>query len=76
VGVGTAYERGLWPGLVLEWRRTSSGDWQARVVYVPDPRRNRAVEEWFAPNLLKPIDTEPPTRASKSAAMYGQAMGG
>ncbi|MEV0802724.1 hypothetical protein AB0I34_33875 [Kribbella sp. NPDC050281] len=52
----TARERGPWPGLILDWRRTSSGEWQARVVYVPDLRRPESVEGWFAAANLRPLD--------------------
>jgi hypothetical protein len=54
--LGTAYERGPWPGLILEWRRTNSDDWMARVVYVPNPKEARSVEAWFAAGLLRPLD--------------------
>ena len=54
--MSTARERGPWPGLILEWRRTSVGDWQARVVYVPNPRDTSTIEQWFAAALLRPVD--------------------
>lgn len=56
--LGPAYglRRGPWPGLILEWRRTNTGDRTARVVYVPDHRASRSVEDWFAPSNLRPID--------------------
>jgi hypothetical protein len=54
--LATAREQGPWPGLILEWRRTSSGDWQARVVYVPNPRDTGTVEMWFAAALLRPLE--------------------
>ncbi|MGC4943013.1 hypothetical protein [Kribbella sp. DT2] len=57
--LATAHERGPWPGLILEWRRTNSGDWAARVVYVPNPHEHRSVEAWFASGLLRPIDSWP-----------------
>ncbi|GAA1611466.1 hypothetical protein GCM10009789_77230 [Kribbella sancticallisti] len=64
-------ERCPWPGLILEWRRTNSDDWQARVVYVPDPRRPRAVEDWFGQQLLRPMDPPAPSQAPQEAARYG-----
>jgi hypothetical protein len=69
----TAHERGPWPGLILEWRRTSSADWQARVVYVPNPRGTRTVEMWFAAGLLRPLDPPAPSRAAQDAARYATA---
>ncbi|WP_165555455.1 hypothetical protein [Kribbella pittospori] len=54
----TAHEQGPWPGLILEWRRTQSGDWQARVVYVPNPQRHESVEAWFAAANLRPLETK------------------
>ena len=54
--LGTAHERGPWPGLILEWRRTNSDDWMARVVYVPNPKEAKSVEAWFAAGLLRPME--------------------
>ncbi|MGH2777277.1 MAG: hypothetical protein ACRDJB_01360 [Actinomycetota bacterium] len=50
------FERGPFPGLILEWKKTNAGLWSARVVYVPDARGSRSVEAWFAEQLLKPLD--------------------
>jgi hypothetical protein len=58
--LGTAHERGPWPGLILEWRRTNGGEWAARVVYVPNPREPRSVEAWFVAALLRPLDPSRP----------------
>lgn len=66
--LATATERGPWPGLVLDWRRTRIDEWQALVVYVP--RENQVVQEWFAAGLLRPLDAPPPSRASLEAARY------
>ncbi|WP_405061946.1 hypothetical protein OG474_09895 [Kribbella sp. NBC_01505] len=72
---GTADQRGPWvPGLILEWRRTPSRDWQARVIYVPSPREVMAVERWVAAALLLPVDVEPPPSRDARTAAYGQAM--
>ncbi|WP_132197596.1 MULTISPECIES: hypothetical protein [Kribbella] len=71
--LATATERGPWPGLILEWRRTNSDDWQARVVYVPDPRNIRAVEMWFAQQMLRPLEPSAPSRAAQDAARYSAA---
>jgi hypothetical protein len=57
--LGTASERGPWPGLILEWRRTNSEGWSARVVYVPKPAEHRSVEAWFVESLLRPFDSWP-----------------
>jgi hypothetical protein len=73
--LATANERGPWPGLILEWRRTNSDDWQARVVYVPDPRRTRTIEDWFGQQLLRPLDPPAPSRAIQDAARYSAAEG-
>lgn len=71
-----ATERGPCPGLILEWRRTQSRDWQARVVYVPNGRE-QAVEMWLAAALLKPVadDPAPPSRAAIERARYGNVGG-
>jgi hypothetical protein len=71
----TAHEQGPWPGLILEWRRTPSSEWQARVVYIPDPKQNRSVEDWFARALLRPLEAPAPSRASQETASYA-AHGG
>lgn len=60
--LGTPYERGPWPGLILEWRRANSGEWTARVVYVPDPREPKSVEAWFTAGLLRPLDPAGPSQ--------------
>jgi hypothetical protein len=66
----TAREQGPWPGLILEWRRVNSGGWAARVVYVPDHRSGRSVEDWFAPTYLRPVDAWP-SSATQEAARTG-----
>ncbi|WP_328321856.1 hypothetical protein OHA70_25515 [Kribbella sp. NBC_00382] len=68
--LATAHERGPWPGLILEWRRTNSDDWQARVIYVPNPRDTRTVEMWFAQQLLRPLEipAAPPPAPDSSGA--------
>lgn len=71
----TAHERGPWPGLILEWRQLPSRDWQARVVYVPDPRHPTSVEGWFAAALLRPLDAQPPSQSSQAVAGYRAAGG-
>lgn len=74
--MGTAHERGPWPGLVLEWRRLPSREWQARVIFVPGGSGALAVQDWFAAALLRPVeDVEPPTSQQTSAARYHQAAG-
>jgi hypothetical protein len=65
----TAHERGPWPGLILEWKQTNSGDWVARVVYVPDHRVARSVEAWFLAGHLRPADTWP-SKSVQEAARY------
>ncbi|GAA1164687.1 hypothetical protein GCM10009630_73180 [Kribbella jejuensis] len=66
----TVRERGPSPGLILEWRQTNSGAWAARVVYVPDHREGRSVEDWFADYHLRPIDVWP-SEGTQQAARYG-----
>jgi hypothetical protein len=56
----TVNDRGPWPGLILEWRRTNSGEWAARVVYVPRAGDSRSVEAWFSADLLRPVEVMPP----------------
>lgn len=58
--VRTVNDRGPWPGLILEWRRTNSGDWAARVVYVPRAGDGRSVEAWFSADLLRPVEVVSP----------------
>jgi hypothetical protein len=65
----TAHERGPWPGLILEWKQTNSGDWAARVVYVPDHRVTRSVEAWFLAGHLRPADTWP-SKSVQEVARY------
>lgn len=55
----TAHARGPWPGLILELKQTSSGDWSARAVYVPNHRVARSVEAWFLAGHLRPANTWP-----------------
>lgn len=73
--LGTAHESGPWPGLVLEWRRTTEGEWQARVLYVPYLDHSTSVEGWFAASLLRPLEPALPSQASQDAARY-EAAGG
>jgi hypothetical protein len=53
----TATDRGPWPGLILEWRRTNAGDWAARVIYVPRSGESRSA--WFSADLLRPVEPKP-----------------
>jgi hypothetical protein len=53
--------------LILEWRRTNTDDWAARVIYVPDPRSRRSIEDWFAQSYLRPLDAWP-SEATQAAA--------
>jgi hypothetical protein len=62
---------GPWPGLILEWRRQGSGDWAARVVYIPDHRQPRSVEDWFHQSHLRPADTWPSDEIRREAKMPG-----
>lgn len=52
------HQRGPFPGLILEWRQLPSREWQARVVYIPDPRQDVSVENWFAAALLRPVSPD------------------
>jgi hypothetical protein len=46
--------RGVWPGLLVEWRQHAEG-WQGRVVYtVTGPRGATVVESWLPAKLLEP----------------------
>jgi len=45
------------PGLVLEWRRDSEGEWQARVTYV-EPR-GLMVTDWLPAEKLRPVGVSP-----------------
>lgn len=42
------------PGLLLEWRKDPTGQWEGRVVYAAELRPGRwaSVEEWLASDLL------------------------
>ncbi|TDO27244.1 hypothetical protein EV643_1644 [Kribbella sp. VKM Ac-2527] len=50
-------QRGPWVGLILEWQKINSEDWLARVIYVRNPKRGEAVEEWLDAGLLRPADS-------------------
>lgn len=67
--LATRTERGPWPGLILEWRRLPSREWQARVVYVPDHAAPRSIEDWFHQSMLRPIDVWPSERVQADARM-------
>jgi hypothetical protein len=46
--------RGVWPGLLVEWRQHAEG-WQGRVVYtVTGPQGATLVESWLPAKLLEP----------------------
>lgn len=48
---------GRLPGLLLEWRKVASGEWQGRVVRpVPDDHGWAIVEEWLPAGLLDSAD--------------------
>ncbi|MCA0143407.1 hypothetical protein [Blastococcus sp. LR1] len=45
---------GIWPGLLVEWRRRDAG-WEGRVVYtVPRPQGPALVEAWLPAARLEP----------------------
>jgi hypothetical protein len=49
---------GRWPGLLVEWRRSPTQGWQARVLYaVPESDRsgNRVIERWLPGGCLEPV---------------------
>lgn len=49
---------GPWPGLVVEWRRTTRGDWHGRCVYAvtePDGSGVRVIERWLPASCLTPV---------------------
>ena len=51
---GPAEDPGPWPGLVLEWRRGSSG-WSALVVYViTNEPAVTTIQTWIPPEHLRP----------------------
>lgn len=51
---GPAQDPGPWPGLVLEWRRDSSG-WRALVVYaITAETDTTTVQTWVPAGHLKP----------------------
>lgn len=66
---------GPWPGLILEWRRLPSDEWQARVLYVPDYRDTASVERWLAAAWLRPMEPPVVSRAAQDAAQYNAAGG-
>jgi hypothetical protein len=71
----TAEERDPWPGLILEWKQTNSGDWSARVVYVRDPRIARSVEAWFLAGHLRPADNWPSREVQEAARRIPDGVG-
>lgn len=50
------------PGLLLEWRRTASGDWEGRVVYAAELHAGlwAAVEEWVPAVLVERVAASGP----------------
>ncbi|WP_405057080.1 hypothetical protein OG474_30630 [Kribbella sp. NBC_01505] len=65
---------GAVPGLVIEWRRTQTREWQARVVFVPDPDSGESIELWLTRELLEFIDAERPRSGAGKATRYRQKM--
>lgn len=51
---------GRWPGLLVEWRRDSAGDWQGRAVFaVPGVGGTQLVECWVEAGRLTPVREVP-----------------
>jgi hypothetical protein len=50
-------QQGPWVGLIMEWQKINSEDWMARVIYMRNPKRGEAVEEWLMAGLLRPADS-------------------
>jgi hypothetical protein len=42
---------------MLEWQKINSEDWIARMIYVRNPQRGEAVEEWLMAGMLRPADS-------------------
>lgn len=43
------------PGLLMEWRRSGAGEWQALVVYAVEDRGSvTLVQQWLASTLVSP----------------------
>jgi hypothetical protein len=53
--------------LILECRKINSEDWIARVIYVRNPQRGEAVEEWFMVGRLRPADSSTFERVADEA---------
>jgi hypothetical protein len=51
----------------LELQKVNSEDWLARVVYVRNPKRGEAVEEWLDAGLLRPADSASFERIAEEA---------
>lgn len=50
---GPAEEPGPWPGLLLAWRRASSGQWEGQVQYVVDAGQDPVVvQQWVVASLI------------------------
>ena len=60
-------QRGPWVGLILEWQKINSEDWMARVIYMRNPKRGEAVEEWLMAGLLRPADSSTFERVADEA---------
>jgi hypothetical protein len=50
---GPAEDPGPWPGLILEWRRDSTG-WSALVVYVIAGESATTIQTWVPQTHLRP----------------------
>jgi hypothetical protein len=59
--------RGPWPGLIIEWRQLPSLEWSARVEYIPDHRKRKAVSDWFHESWLEVVDAWPSERTRQRA---------
>lgn len=63
------------PGVILEWRMVNGSSWAARVVYVPDPMKVKAVEDWFAREWVRVLDVSPQRSGAGAIARYRAAGG-
>lgn len=54
VWVRTSDRSPIWPGILVEWRRTENG-WQARVAYAA--REGNVGDGWFTPEQVRPAQS-------------------
>lgn len=59
VWVENARDKPDWPGLVTEWRRTPTGEWEARVAVLTKSNAHKGYDTltlyWIAASRIRPL---------------------